>query len=114
MKAKILADIKKAEKLGLKVQGGSFGSQLGMCCCPMTAVALAAVSPDKLCYVDGNRFRESLVLPAVYKRLGVDEPLVLGFIHGFDSLKRTAASTKATYKAGFALGREIRKERDKS
>jgi len=114
MKAQILADIKEAEKIGLKVQPGSFGNQQGLRCCPMTAVAIAQAGPNAISDKD-YRFREELVMPAVCLRLGVDKQWVLGFIQGYDSMNeslwRPARSKTANYKAGFNLGREIRKEK---
>ena len=109
MKTKILKDIKEAEKIGLKVQPGSFGSLSTMKCCPMTAVAMAHVGPNAISEKDCDRFKEQLVMPMVYVRLGVDEQWVLGFIRGYDS-KSDARSKAANYKEGFDMGREIRRE----
>jgi hypothetical protein len=109
MKKQILSDMLEAEMLGLTVRPCSFGSQGEMRCCPITAVAIAKVGPDKLCY-DKNRFREELIIPIVCERLDVDKPWVLGFIRGYDTAKGEQLSKAASYKEGFKLGREIHNE----
>lgn len=109
MKDKILADIKEAEKIGLKVQPGSFGNQNNLKCCAMTAVAMAAVGPSAISDNE-NRFREEWVMPEAAKRLGVDNDWISGFIKGYDTPKGAAPYKRAAYKEGFAMGREVRKE----
>ena len=77
----------------------------------MTAVAMAALGPDAVTNVN-LAFDENLVIPAAAKRLGVDFDWVFGFIKGYDTIKEKPRIKKASYVAGFDMGREIKKDFD--
>jgi len=109
MKAKILKAVKDAQAIGLKIWPGSFGCISNNRCCPMTAVALTKASPGALSG-GADRFNEELVIVECLSELGVVREWVLGFIQGYDTLKNEAKNPASTYKSGFRLGRELRRD----